>query len=117
MIDRNSCVKIISRSVVETWAKPHPQPYVTLIGKKCHSYLALTNTCSFFDIMIILVRYPTLEVAHILLDRPWLYDLEVKSFGKPATIFMINGKKVVLTPSPYPYKSQSENQKNELVIN
>jgi len=52
-----------------------------------------------------------MNVAHILLGRPWLYDLDVTSFGKSNTYtFLFNGKKIVLTPSLH--KSQTNNQKN-----
>ena len=52
-----------------------------------------------------------MDVVHILLGRPWLYHLDVTSFGKSNTYTsLFNGKKIVLTPSPH--KSQTNNQKN-----
>jgi len=38
-----------------------------------------------------------MDAAHILLGRPWLYDLDMINFGKSNTHeFKFNGKKVVL---------------------
>jgi len=53
-------------------------------------------------------------LAHILLGRLWLYDLDVTSFEKSNTYtFLFNGKEIVLTPSPH--KSQTNNQKNRSI--
>lgn len=41
-----------------------------------------------------------MDVAHILLGRSWLYDLDVSRFGKSKTYeFKFNGKKIVLKPA------------------
>jgi len=41
-----------------------------------------------------------INVAHILLGRPWLYDLDVTSPGRSyAYEFKFNGKKIVLKPA------------------
>jgi len=55
-----------------------------------------------------------MDDAHILLGRPWLYDLDIISFGKFNTHeFKFNGKKVVL--KPFKPKSTVGNNKKEII--
>lgn len=41
-----------------------------------------------------------MNVAHILLGRPWLYDLDVTNHGRENTyVFKYKGKNIILTPA------------------
>ena len=41
-----------------------------------------------------------MDVAHVLLGRPWLYDLNVTNFGKDNIYsFKYKGKNIILRPS------------------
>ena len=54
-----------------------------------------------------------MDAAHILLDRPWLYDLDVISFGRSNIYeFKFNEKKIVL--KPVKPKSAVGNNRREL---
>jgi len=100
IIDGGSCVNIIVETAIEKMglkAKPHPQPYnVTWVDKTVQ---AITQLCQvpihmssyhdqvWYDIL-------DMDVAHILLVRLWLYDLDVISFGRSNTHeFKINEKR------------------------
>lgn len=40
-----------------------------------------------------------MDVGHIILGRPWLYDLDVTLYGRSNSCsFMFEGKKIVLNP-------------------
>ena len=111
MIDGDSCVNIISTIAIEKIgfkAKSHPQPYnVTWVDKNFHS----NTQCRFMPIKFLSYHARIwcdvlpMDAAHILLGRPWLYDLDVTSFGKSNTnTFLFNGKKIVLTLLPTRFK-------------
>lgn len=41
-----------------------------------------------------------MDVAHILLGRPWLYDLDVTNHGRENTyVLLYKGKNIILTPA------------------
>ncbi|XP_057975437.1 uncharacterized protein LOC131162848 [Malania oleifera] len=55
-----------------------------------------------------------MDVAHILLGRPWLYDLDVSHNGRDKTYtFRCNGKKIVLSPLE-PKKDKQDEEKKYL---
>lgn len=104
MINGNSCASIISKPVVEKMGlktEPYLQPYnATWMNKtiqsitQCWVSILIFNYQGHFwcDILDI-------NIAHILLGRSWLYDLNVTTFGKSNTYeFNFNGKTIVLKP-------------------
>ncbi|XP_057976019.1 uncharacterized protein LOC131163448 [Malania oleifera] len=55
-----------------------------------------------------------MDVAHILLGRPWLYDPDVSHNGRANTyIFKCSGKKIVLSPLE-PKKDKQDKEKKNL---
>ncbi|XP_057962248.1 uncharacterized protein LOC131153809 [Malania oleifera] len=57
-----------------------------------------------------------MDVAHILLGRPWLYDLDVSHNGRANTYtFRCNGKKIVLSHLE-PKKDKQDKAKKNLKI-
>ena len=81
-------------------AEPHSHPYnVNWVDKTAQS---ITQRC---QVPIHMSSYEdhvwrdvlNIDAAHILLGRPWLYDLNVTSLGRSNTYeFKFNGKKTVL---------------------
>ena len=52
-----------------------------------------------------------MDVAHVLLGRPWLYDLNVTNFGKDNIYsFKYKGKRIILRPA----KPKSCNGKHDI---
>ncbi|XP_057975294.1 uncharacterized protein LOC131162708 [Malania oleifera] len=99
--------------------EPHPTPYkvawvnvaTTPISHRC---LVLINIPDYED----KIWYDVLrmDVAHILLEIPWLYDLDVLDSGRANTYtFRCNGKKIVLSPSE-PKKDKQDKEKKSLKI-
>ncbi|KAI9200637.1 hypothetical protein LWI28_011047 [Acer negundo] len=105
VIDRGSIMNIVSNVAVTKFQlnpKPHLHPFrVAWVDK---TSLPITHRCLvplslglysetiYFDIL-------PMEVAHILLGRPWLYDLDVRIFGRANThMFTHQGKTITLQP-------------------
>lgn len=105
MMDKGSCVNIISKSVVERMGlkiESHLQSYINWDDKSFYSvvqhYLMPIKFLSYSS--RIWCNGLRMVVANILLGRLWLFDQNVKSYGKYNTYtFMFHGKKIVLTSS------------------
>jgi len=99
MIDEGSCANIIVKTTLEKMsfkAEPHSHSHhVNWVDKtpqsitqRCQVPIRMSNCedhvwCDVLDI----------DAAHILLGRPWLYDLDVTSLGRCNTYeFKWNGK-------------------------
>jgi len=106
MIDEGSCVNIIAKTALEKMSLkvgPHPHSYNTnWVNKTAQS----VTQCSHVPIHMssyedrVWCDVLNIDTTHILLGRPWLYDLDVTSWGKSNTYeFKFNGKKIVLKPA------------------
>ena len=99
-------MNIITKTALEKMglkAEPHPHPYnvnwvdktAQSITQRCQVHIHVSSyedrvSCDVLDI----------DTAHILLRRPWLYDLDVTSLGRSNTYeFKFNRKKIVLKPA------------------
>ena len=84
-------------------AEPHPHPYnVNWVDKTAQSIIqhcrVLIHMSSYKDRVWCDVL--DIDVAHILIGRSWLYDLDVTSLDKSNTYeFKFNRKKIVLKPA------------------
>ena len=117
IIDGGSCANVVSVSMIEKLGLPtsiHPHPYdVQWLNR--HKGLRVTSRCliSFsigknyqdklwFDVL-------PMDVCHLILGRPWLYDRKVMHDDYLNTYsFTKDGKKIILgplTPSQLPTKS------------
>ena len=83
--------------------EPHPHPYsVAWVNK---TSIHVTHKCLVpihlegYEESIWCNVHP-MDVSHILLGRPWLYDRSVTHYGRHNTyVFTHNGKKITLLPS------------------
>lgn len=103
IIDSGSSLNVVAKSAVASYglkSEPHPQP-VAWIDK---TSVPVTERCL---VPLHLGSYQEsvwgdvlpMDVAHILLGRPWLYDHDITRFGRSNTyVFMHGGKKMVLKP-------------------
>ena len=88
IIDGGSSMNVVSKDVVKLLnlkVEPHPNPFrVTWVND--HT-LPITQRC-LVSIQMgdykdeIYYEVLPMDVAHVLLGRPWLYDLNVTNFGK-----------------------------------
>ncbi|KAK8954475.1 hypothetical protein KSP39_PZI002180 [Platanthera zijinensis] len=112
-IDSGSCVNIVAQrglKRMQVKAEPHPHPYRVIWVDK--TAIQVTQRC------LIPIRLATFEdnvwcdvipmdVAHVLLGRPWLYDRDVTSYGRSNTYtFFDKGKKITLSPTRPKEKSK-----------
>ncbi|KAJ0962545.1 hypothetical protein J5N97_027667 [Dioscorea zingiberensis] len=83
--------------------EPHPQPYRVArvdktslpVSQRCLVPLQMGNYSDkvWCDVL-------PMDIAHILLGRPWLYDLDVTHHGRANTyVFMHKSKSIMLTPA------------------
>jgi hypothetical protein len=107
VIDGGSTIHVVSKSAIARLnlkVEPHPQPFfrVAWVDK---TTLPVTER---FLVPIQLGDYKDevycdvfpMDVAHILLGRPWLYDLDVTNHGRENTyVFKSKGKNIILTPA------------------
>ena len=117
VIDGGSCANVVSVNMVEKLGLPtsnHPHPYdVHWLNR--HKGLRVTSRClisfslgksyqdkMWFDVL-------PMDVCHLILGRPWLYDRKVMHDGYLNTYsFSKDGKKIILaplSPSQLPTKS------------
>ena len=88
MIDEGSSINMVSKDVVKLLnlkVKPHPYPF--RVGSVNDHTLPVAQRClvsiqmgDYEDEIYCDVLH--MDVAHVLLGRPWLYDLNVTDFGK-----------------------------------
>uniref|UniRef100_A0A5B7BML6 RNA-directed DNA polymerase n=1 Tax=Davidia involucrata TaxID=16924 RepID=A0A5B7BML6_DAVIN len=106
VIDGGSSMNVVSRRAVtrmKLTPEPHPQPFrVAWVDK---TSLPVTERCL---VPIQMGAYSDkvwcdvlpMDVAHILLGRPWLYDMDVLHHGRANTYtFKYGGKTYQLNPS------------------
>ena len=105
IVDSGSCINAVSSKVLEKVglkAVPHPHPYnvswidtTTLEVKQCCLVpidFNLYKDKIWCDVV-------TMDVGQIILGRPWLYDHDVKIYGRSNMCqFEYNGKNIKLLP-------------------
>ncbi|XP_058103238.1 uncharacterized protein LOC131246829 [Magnolia sinica] len=107
IVDSGSCQNVISTSTLDRLklkSTPHPDPYkVSWVDK---TSLPVTQQC------LVPIEFGSykeslwcdvlpMDVGHVILGRPWLFDNDVTIFGRSnACTFMYNGKKIKLNPMP-----------------
>ncbi|XP_035540116.1 uncharacterized protein LOC108983558 [Juglans regia] len=107
IVDSGSCINAVSVATVSRLRlKPvlHPQPYsVSWVDT---SSIAIKERCL---VPIQFLEYKDhiwcdvipMDVGHIILGRPWLFDLDVTIHGRSNSCsFVFNGKKIHLNPLP-----------------
>ena len=104
IIDGGSCMNVVSSSMVEClklMVEPHPQPYkVAWIDNTSipvtHRRL-ISFSCGIYSYSIMCDIIP-MKVTHIILCQPWLFDRNVKHYGRENTYALMAGKEFVLKP-------------------
>ncbi|PKA45837.1 hypothetical protein AXF42_Ash021358 [Apostasia shenzhenica] len=106
IIDSSSCMNILITSVIVRMslkAEAHPQPYK--VAWVDETMIPVTQRCL---VPIQLGTYSEkiwcdvllMNIAHVLLGRPWLYDRYMIHYGRLNTyVFTFKGKKVKLNPA------------------
>ena len=105
IIDSGSYKNVVSASTVERLkfpVKPHPQPYkvawINNISIPVNQRCLISLSYGVYSDSIWCDVLP-MNVAHIILGRPWLYDRDVHHCRKENTYsFMLKNQKVVLKP-------------------
>ena len=105
VIDGGSSMNVVSKDVVKLLnlkVEPHPNPF-RVAWVNDHT-LQVTQRC-LVSIQMgdykdeIYCEVLPMDVAHVLLSRPWLYDLDVTNFGKDNIYsFKYKGKNITLRP-------------------
>uniref|UniRef100_A0A2N9I5V1 CCHC-type domain-containing protein n=1 Tax=Fagus sylvatica TaxID=28930 RepID=A0A2N9I5V1_FAGSY len=105
IIDSGSCINAVSSSLVTRLGVkliPHPNPYKVSwvdtssidIKERC---LLSIQFMSYKD--KIWCDVIPMDVGHVILGRPWLYDLDVTIYGRTNSCsFTFKGKKIKLNP-------------------
>jgi len=120
IIDSGSCINVVfSGSVSRLGLKsvPHPKPYnVSWVND---TSIAVKERCLF---LIKIFDYHDeiwcdvipMDVGHVILGRPWLYDLDVTIFGQSNSCsFTFQGKKIQLIGLP-PRSNDNSQKKNKV---
>ncbi|XP_022841848.1 uncharacterized protein LOC111365525 [Olea europaea var. sylvestris] len=106
IMDSGSCINVVSMTTVSRLglkSVPHPRPYsVSWVDT---SSIAIKERCL---VPIQFLEYKdhiwcdviSMDVRHIILGRPWLFDLDVTIYGRSNCSFVFNGKKIHLNPLP-----------------
>ena len=106
VIDGGSSMNVVSKDAVKSLnlkVEPHPNPF-RVAWVNDHT-LPVTQRC-LVSIQMgdykdeIYCEVLPMDVAHVLLGRPWLYDLNVTNFGKD-NIYSLKykGKNIILRPA------------------
>jgi hypothetical protein len=105
IIDSGSCINAVSSTLVSRLGLklvPHPNPYkvswvdTTSIPIKERCLVSIQFLTYKDDIWCDMLP---MDVGHIILGRPWLYDLDVTLHGRSNSCsFVFEGKKIKLTP-------------------
>lgn len=114
VIDNGSSMNVISKSVVRL-LNLKPVPYSTPIRVAWVDKTSLTISEKSEVLQLgayyekIWCNVLNMDVAHVLLGRPWLYDKNATNFGKDNTyVFTHNGKRIKLAPArPSDHKGTS----------
>jgi hypothetical protein len=107
IIDSGSCINAVSSSLVtrlRVQLIPHPNPYkVSWVD---------TSSIDIKDRCLLPIQFMSykdeiwcdvipMDVGHVILGRPWLYDLDVTIYGRTNSCsFTFKGKKIKLNPLP-----------------
>ncbi|PKA62667.1 hypothetical protein AXF42_Ash012254 [Apostasia shenzhenica] len=106
IINSGSCMNVLVMSAIARMnrkAETHPQPYK--VAWVDETMIPVTQRCL---VPIQLGTYSEkiwcdvlpMNIAHVLLGRPWLYDRDVIHYGRSNTyVFTFKGKKVKLNPA------------------
>ncbi|KAG6732889.1 hypothetical protein I3842_01G199200 [Carya illinoinensis] len=107
IVDSGSCINVVSVTTVShlgLQSVPHPQPYsVSWVDT---SSIAVKERCL---VPIQFLEYKDhiwcdvipMDVSHVILSRPWLFDLDVTIHGRSNSCsFVFNEKKIHLNPLP-----------------
>ena len=106
VIDRGSSMNVVSKDAVKLLnlkVEPHPNPFkvtwvndhTLLVAQKC---LVSIQMGDYKD--EIYCNMLPIDVTHVLLGRPWLYDLNVTKFGKYNIYsFKYKGNNIILIPA------------------
>ncbi|XP_022880942.1 uncharacterized protein LOC111398247 [Olea europaea var. sylvestris] len=107
IVDSGSCINAVSIATVSCLGLkpvPHPQPYSASWVNT--SSIAVKERCL---VPIQFLEYKdhiwcdviSMDVGHIILGRPWLFDLDVTIYGRSNSCsFVFNGKKIYFNPLP-----------------
>jgi hypothetical protein len=120
IIDSGSCINAVSSGSVSRLglkSVPHPKPYnVSWVND---TSIAVKERC-LFPIKIfyyhdeIWCDVIPMDVGHVILGRPWLYDLDVTIFGRSNSCsFTFQGKKIQLIGLP-PRSNDNSQKKNKV---
>ena len=106
VIDGSSSMNVVSKDAVKLLnlkVEPHPNPF-RVAWVNDHT-LPVTQRC-LVSIQMgdykdeIYCEVLPMDVAHVLLGRPWFYDLNVTNFGKDNIYsFKYKGKNIILRPA------------------
>uniref|UniRef100_A0A2N9FGZ1 RNA-directed DNA polymerase n=1 Tax=Fagus sylvatica TaxID=28930 RepID=A0A2N9FGZ1_FAGSY len=118
IIDSGSCINAVSSTLVSRLGLklvPHPNPYkvswvdITSIPIKERGLVSIQFLTYKDDIWCDVLP---MDVGHIILGRPWLYDLDVTLHGRSNSCsFVFEGKKIKLTslqPKPIEVNKKRE---------
>lgn len=121
VIDYSSCQNVISEEAAQKLSlqrENHPSPYKfswvqekneISVSQRCRVTLSIGT---YYKDKIYCDIIP-MDVSHILLDRPWLFDRDVTNNGRANTYsFNFGNRRIVLLPDPPLYISRTSGQTN-----
>ena len=115
IIDNGSCIDAVTSklvSLLDLKLVAHPKPYK--VSWVDDSFITIKGRC-LVPIHILLYKAQIscdvipMDVGHIILGRPWLYDLDVTLYGRlNSCSFMHNGQRIKLNPIKTKFVSASK---------
>ena len=125
IIDSCSCENLVSESLVKHLnleTHDHPSPY-TIGWLKKGVKIKITKQCWLpFSLgkhyrSNVLCDVVDMDASHVLLGRPWQYDVDTTHKGKDNWYsFIWNKRKIVILPNKVPNKTSEEGEKTMLAI-
>ncbi|CAI9757986.1 unnamed protein product [Fraxinus pennsylvanica] len=119
IVDSGSCINAVSMTTVAGLGLqfvPHPQPYSV--------YWVDTSSITVNERCLVPIQFLEykdhiwcdvipMDVGHIILGRPWLFDLDVTIYGRSNSCsFIFNGKKIHINPFPPRHVGLHETKKS-----